>query len=111
MSHESERQRFTEGTVEGTHIYFHPVPLDPKKKTRRWWVCNKYVNFDVLADIAWFSRWRKYAMYPAPESVFEEVCLREIADFCEARTKEHREAARAKCLKTQGNANNEPARR
>jgi hypothetical protein len=43
-----------------------------------------------LGWVAWFSRWRKYAFYPKPETVYEEDCLRDIAEFCEAKTKEHK---------------------
>jgi hypothetical protein len=46
--------------------------------------------------VRWFSRWRKYAFYPGRETVFEEDCLREIADFCETRTREYKQARKEK---------------
>jgi hypothetical protein len=83
----------------GTHIVFKSAPkVKPNAKTLRWWVQSIYEPRPVLADIAWFGRWRKYAMYPRPGTVFEEVCLREIAAFCEERTKEHR--ANRKAVRT-----------
>ena len=76
----------------GTHIIFAPAPkAKPDAKTLRW-VVRSYDMMPDLADIAWFGRWRKYAMYPLPGTVYEEVCLREIANFCEQRTREHRAA-------------------
>jgi len=45
-----------------------------------------------LGEIAWFGRWRCYAFYPAGSTIFEKDCLRVIADFCEEKTKEHRES-------------------
>ena len=58
-----------------------------------WW---RIMALDgaFLGRIEWFSRWRKYVFAPLPATVFEEDCLREIAAFCAARTREHR-AARA----------------
>jgi hypothetical protein len=60
------------------------------QKTLRWLVTTADARA-VLGTVAWYSRWRGYAFYPTP-SIFEEDCLREIADFCEARTREHRAA-------------------
>ena len=43
-----------------------------------------------IGSVKWFGRWRKYAFFPENDCVFEEVCLREIAQFCVDATKEHR---------------------
>ena len=71
----------------GTHIKFMEAP--PKPKTKVWWVVSKYDDIQ-LGTIAWFSRWRKYSFFPKGDTVYEWVCLREIADFCEKQTKEHK---------------------
>lgn len=44
----------------------------------------------LLGEVRWFGRWRKYAFFPEELAVFEQDCLRTIADFCEAQSKEHR---------------------
>lgn len=75
----------------GTWITFDE--LDPAPKTRRWQVTNRATS-EALGTISWFGRWRKYAFHPAPGMVFEEVCLRDIAEFCAVRTAEHRAAAK-----------------
>lgn len=80
MSFESE-------ISEGTHIMFIPAP--PKPKTKVWWVVNKHDDVH-LGWVGWFGKWRKYAFYPKLDTVYEQVCLRDIADFCESATKEHR---------------------
>lgn len=41
-----------------------------------------------LGQIYWFGRWKRYSFYPASETVFEQDCLRKIADFCERQTEE-----------------------
>ena len=72
-------------TERGTHILFVPAP--PKPKTKVWWVLNKYDSAQ-LGWIGWFARWRKYGFYPKEGTVYEETCLREIAAFCEQKSKE-----------------------
>jgi hypothetical protein len=73
--------------VEGTYIKFVEGP--PKSKTKTWWVVNKFDEIH-LGWIGWFGKWRKYGFYPKADTVYEEVCLREIASFCESETKAHR---------------------
>ncbi len=79
--------------TEGKHIKFVEGP--PKPKTLTWWVVNKYDDTH-LGWIGWFARWRKYSFFPKPETVYEEDCLRDIASFCEMKTKEHREEVKAR---------------
>jgi hypothetical protein len=45
----------------------------------------------VLGEVRWFGRWRKYAFYPDPNTVYEQDCLRDIATFCEDITRQHRQ--------------------
>lgn len=59
------------------------------RKTNVWTVCNKDSN-EILGEVRWFGRWRQYAFFPGADLVFEKHCLRRLADFCEARTIEHR---------------------
>ena len=47
-----------------------------------------------LGVIKWFGRWRCYAFFPSPGTVFERRCLRDIATFCERVTQEHRHRQR-----------------
>ena len=53
-------------------------------------------DYALLGEIKWFWRWRKYAFLPVVGTLFEEGCMRTIADFCEQKTKELRAAKRAK---------------
>ena len=54
-----------------------------------WEVYNKDNN-TLLGEVRWLGAWRQYCFFPASDCVFEKNCLRRIADFCEARTIEHR---------------------
>jgi len=56
--------------------------------TNRWDVSSKHG--EVLGVVRWFSRWRKYAFFAEPNCVFEQVCLRDIAQFIEERTRDHK---------------------
>lgn len=71
---------------EGRFIRFERVPMG---KTDVWNVVTKRGS-DILGYVEWYAPWRKYAFNPGGYTGYEEVCLREIADFCEARTKEHK---------------------
>jgi len=76
--------------TEGTYIRF--VEGTPKPKTKTWAVFGDKDGdgHDLIGCIAWLGRWRKYCFFPEPETVFEQVCLREIAEFCEHETRHHR---------------------
>lgn len=74
---------------DGTHIEFHVWGPDPKRKTATWDVHAKRSG-GILGSVKWFARWRKYCFFPAADCVFEETCLREIAEFIVARTREHK---------------------
>jgi len=70
----------------------------PKKsasgKTKVWRVVSN--ADDSLGEIRWFGRWRKYAFYPEIFTVYEQDCLRKIADFCESESKKLRQTWRKK---------------
>lgn len=76
----------------GTHITFEPDTSGPSRKTLRWTVNAKSGAY--LGDVKWFARWREYCFYAEFNGIFEQTCLREIAEFIEARTREHRANAR-----------------
>lgn len=76
--------------AELTHIRL--VQVRDTGKTLVWEVVAKEGGFR-LGEVKWFGRWRRYAFFPS-DAVFEHQCLRELADFLESRTKDHREARR-----------------
>lgn len=67
------------------------IPKSSKMITKRWEVQTKVYGPFTLGYVQWFSRWRKYAFFPLGNTVFEEQCLKDIAQFCEEQTKEHRQ--------------------
>jgi hypothetical protein len=70
--------------------------MPPKAVTRRW-VVETVTLGEYLGEVKWFPAWRQYAFSPSAGSGvtwFEQDCLREIAQFVEDRTREHKEARR-----------------
>lgn len=66
----------------------------PPAKTFRWQVVTKDHQL-VLGEVRWAGRWRSYAFFPSPDTMFETVCLGEIADFVRQRTEDHRAKLRS----------------
>jgi hypothetical protein len=55
-----------------------------------------------IGDIKWYGAWRCYCFFPVHGSLFEEDCLRDIADFCETQTAAHRQNKRPAPNETEG---------
>ena len=73
----------TEKVTQGTWIYFENLGrIKGKTNVYGVWSNDNY----ILGSIKWFGRWRKYCFFSKGDSIFEQVCLREIAEFCERET-------------------------
>ena len=68
------------------YIKFELLPK-PRSYRTQVWVIRSTGSGAMLGEVRWRSNWRQYALYPAPNTVFEEDCLREIADFVEIETR------------------------
>lgn len=58
------------------------------KKTDVWKVVCRGMD---LGLVFWYSHWRKYTFYAGEKPILDPGCLRELAEFCEQKTKEHKE--------------------
>lgn len=67
------------------YIRFAFINQSDSGKTKIWEVMT-VDGQTVLGSVKWFGRWRKYSFAPASDTVFEEQCLRDIADFCQEQT-------------------------
>lgn len=72
-------------------IEFREVPS--QGATKRWDVVTSS-DETFLGSVRRYSGWRRYCFFPDFGSFYEQDCLRDVADFIEARTREHK-AARA----------------
>lgn len=75
-----------------SYIRFDPNGRSPSGKTQQWYVTPSD-NTETIGEVKWYGPWRAYAFFPWPDCVFEQKCLREIAEFIEHQTSEHRAAA------------------
>lgn len=77
----------------GTYIRFTFCRTSESGKTQIWDIRNSE-NRSLLGYVEWAGSWRKYIFTPVTNDrlIFEETCLREIAEFIETKTQEHRTA-------------------
>lgn len=71
-------------------IYFHWIGSSASGTTQIFEVTTKNTPTVILGIVKWFAPWRQYSFYPNGDTVFEKDCLRDIAVFCEDKTKEQR---------------------
>jgi hypothetical protein len=72
-----------------SYLTFDLIELSKSGKTKIWRVLN--AEKTALGTISWHGAWRKYDFETMRfGDRFDHNCLREIADFCESMTKEHR---------------------
>ena len=70
----------------GTWIKFIPANL-AGLTTANWRVDSIEDGFE-LGYVKFHPRWRKYIYEPLENTIYEQDCLRDIAQFCQDRTKE-----------------------
>jgi hypothetical protein len=68
-------------------IRFRKVPSGGA--TNRWAV--ETLEGNLLGHVSWFGRWRQYS-FSSLEAWYEPRCLRDLANFCESQTREHRKS-------------------
>jgi len=78
----------------GTYISFLNQGVSPSGKTGVWEVITNEELAQRLGCVRWHSPWRCYAFFADSNTLYEKKCLREIAEFLEAKTKEQREGWR-----------------
>lgn len=85
----------SDGSETASYITFKVKELTPNPATKRWAVMSKDQGSQI-GMVSWYGPWRKYCFFPMASTVYEQVCLRDIANFCESQTKAHREAKKPK---------------
>jgi hypothetical protein len=58
-------------------------------KTKVWSVDNSD-NGSHIGVVKWRGGWRKYALFPESDTLWSADCLRDVANFIDARMKERR---------------------
>lgn len=70
---------------------------NPDRQTKRWEVrAKRGLEGSVwIGDVAWSTGWRRYVLLPGYPSQWEQDCLRDVAAFLEAQTRDHKAARSA----------------
>ena len=55
------------------------------RKTEKWKVISAMGSYQ-LGVVSFHPAWRKYVFWPERNTIFDPVCLRELADFVERQT-------------------------
>jgi len=73
------------------YLGFTRVPY-PERKTGVWNVYNQHSGV-VLGQVRWFGRWRRYAFFPNPDTVWDERCLLAVTKFLQAQMERRKRVA------------------
>ncbi len=75
------------------HIEFSRSRPSKSGKTRIWRVlADAHIEMPCsIGEIRWYGAWRRYAFFPGRDTLFEQDCLRKIADFCEKQSRKLRQ--------------------
>ncbi len=72
-----------------SYLKFEDRGATPSGKTRRWVVLNS-VSGVTLGWVRWHPSFRKYTFESLPGIIYDACCLRDLAEFVDARTQEHK---------------------
>ena len=65
------------------HLKFYELAQPSGKRTRVWEVL---AGVHSLGTIRWHAPWRRYCFFPNELTLYDALCLREIADFVGEKT-------------------------
>lgn len=72
------------------HLTFRYITSSASGKTMVLSVLSKNSGA-LLGKVVWRATWRKYVFEPDGDTVFDAICLRDIAGYIEALTREHKQ--------------------
>jgi len=72
------------------HIYFEMEPLKEGKKTTFFFIRSNNTLGSLLGSICWHGHWRQYVMETLDNMIFNNQCLRDIAEFIDNINRPHK---------------------
>jgi len=72
------------------YLEFRPLPIYGKTDI---YSVDARSSGSSLGRIQWYGPWRQYCFFPALDCVFNNMCLKDIAEFCSEVTAQHRAKA------------------
>lgn len=84
----ADNHSISKAKMQASFIRILYAGLSHSGKTKVWAVMDLDEMYE-LGFIRWYGHWRGYAYFPEQhtETMYEQKCLRTIADFLEAQTK------------------------
>jgi hypothetical protein len=84
-------------------LRFDECSIPPNRKTKVWNIVSKEDGF-ILGSVFWYGPWRRFVFGPTMDhengTIYEERCLRCVAEFVETQTRSHKtEIAAARAAK------------
>ena len=79
-----------------SYLQFHSIPSD--KKTNEFDVVSRTTGA-TLGKVYFRPQWRKYVFEPAWNTLYDAVCLQQVAEFCTKQTEVWRERIRSRNAK------------
>ena len=67
-----------------------PARTDRPRITKRWDVRTTQGCPEIIGRITWSRGWRRYVLQPGDFSEWEQDCLRDVAEFLEAQSRERK---------------------
>lgn len=61
------------------YLRFHRQGSSPSGKTSILSIFS-VMHGDKLGEIRWMGRWRQYAFYPEPDTIWNPACLKDVTD-------------------------------
>lgn len=71
------------------YVFFEGVGKSPSGLTQIWNVWNKDRSA-FLGRVKWWGAFRKYVFFPEAGTLYDCVCLRDIAQFLVTKTEDHK---------------------
>lgn len=68
--------------------YLYAVHENASSGKTQVWAIRSTRDGAVLGEVRWFGRWRQYALFPAPGTVFNTGCMAELITFIKDRMAE-----------------------
>lgn len=59
------------------------------RRTRLWHVISRKRG-NIIGEIKWYPGWHRYALFPTPNTVWDEICMRDVAEFCQEQTNDQK---------------------
>lgn len=78
-------QTLSASGVAMAYIEFKQCELPRGRKTQAWEV-SSIAGGCLLGYVQWKTGWRRYTFEPTEDTVFDALCLKELAQFLETQT-------------------------